>query len=509
MKQFSTSVAAVAFILTASAGFATTPEVLNRGWKPSIEIAGSGDTATAVTNMRAMADLQRVVLQNTEFHQQTQQFVDELWASLESFNLNRYYELLPETDGDWRQLRVYGARDGKLYRVGPDADKIGIDADGKVREMGDMALQVRAKRLASSGETHYLLQNSMELGVGQVAWPSVKQATEETLRIVVDGSPEFSNKAERNTAQLYRDKVIRMNSSLGAEDVDVIAPLWASFPAMWDLLAQMGRIEDVVYHDLSQGYRKMNGSFVLDPELMKRNYPALASHVLNMDRLFSGGIRLTDARGELLTAEIDSQTLRGQFQAFIADGRIVPVSGGRVLLDAPAIPDGQPWDLVAHMDGTMSILGVITNVQNLRARVQYLSLPDGAKLVAQVTEVPDVSVKGNALGVMPTAMIDVVLPKNIDQIIKDFIAVACQGNDGKGILVGGQFQQAANGESAKLVMKSAFEGLDNFFVRVGMGIVSDRVIPDPQVSVELRKLIFDTQEAFAHDLNGFVQTASL
>ncbi|HEX4937251.1 MAG TPA: hypothetical protein VFX11_01140, partial [Candidatus Kapabacteria bacterium] len=70
-------------------------------------------------------------------------------------------------------------------------------------------------------------------------------------------------------------------------------------------------------------------------------------------------------------------------------------------------------------------------------------------------------------------------------------------------------QQAANGESAKLVVKSAFEGLDNFFVRVGMGIVSDRVIPDPQVSVELRKLIFDTQEAFAHDLDGFVQTASL
>ncbi|HVK98773.1 MAG TPA: hypothetical protein VM553_03135 [Dongiaceae bacterium] len=519
MKRFSCTVATTAFALVASIGFATvsfattpvstTPDVLNRGWKPNIEIAGSGDTSTAVTNMRAMADLQRVVLQNTEFHQQTQQFVDELWASLESFNLNRFYELLPETDGDWRQLRVYGARDGKLYRVGPDAGKIGVDAAGTARAMGDMALQVRAKRLASSGgETHYLLQNSMELGVGQVAWPSVKQATEETLRIVVDGTPEFSSKNERATAQVYRDKVIHMNSALGTEDVDVIAPLWASFPAMWDLLAQLGRIEDVVYHDLSQGYRKMNGTFVLDPELMKRNYPALAKHVVNVDRLLSGSFRLSDSRGELLTAEIDSQTLRGQFQAFVADGRIVPVLGGRVVLDAPPIPEGQPWEFTAHMDGTMSLLGVITNIQNFKARIQYLSQPDGAKLVAQVTEVPDVSVKGNALGVMPTSMIDVVLPKNMDQIIKDFIAVACKGNDGKGIVVGGQFQQAANGNSARLVVKSAFEGLDNFFVRVGMGIVSDRVIPDPQVSVELRKLIFDTQEAFAQDLDGFVQTAT-
>src|SRR5690606_8404654 len=96
MKRFSCAVAATAYVLTASAGFAITPEVVNRGWKPSVEIAGSGDRELAVTNMRAMADLQRVVMQNTDFHQQTQRFIDELWASLESFNLNRFYTLLPE-----------------------------------------------------------------------------------------------------------------------------------------------------------------------------------------------------------------------------------------------------------------------------------------------------------------------------------------------------------------------------------------------------------------------------
>ncbi len=509
MKRFSGAVAATAFVLTATTGFAITPDILNRGWKPSIEIAGSGDTSTAVTNMRAMADLQRVVLQHTEFHQQTQQFVDDLWASLESFNLDRYYNLLPETDGEWRQLKVYGARNGTLYRVGPEADKVGIDASGQARAMGDMFALVRAKRLPAGNETHYLLQNSLELGVGQVAWPSVQQATAETFRIVVDGSPDFSKPAASSSAQVYRDKVIQMNSALGAEDINVIAPLWASFPAMWDLLAQLGRVEDVVYHDTSQGYRRMTASFVLDPEKMRQNYPALAGHVVNMDRLFSGTLRLSDKRGDLLTAELDSKSLRGQFQTFIANGRVVPVIGGRVALDAPPIPGGQPWELTAHMDGTMSILGVVTNIQNMKARIQYLSQPDGAKLVAQVTDVPDVSVKGDALGVMPTSMINVVLPKDLNQIITDFIAVACRGNEGKGILVGGQFQQAANGESAKLIVKSAFEGLDNFFVRIGMGIVSDRVIPDPKVSLELRKLVFDTQEAFAHDLDSFVQTASL
>lgn len=510
MKSISGAITAVAFALTASAGFAFTADVLNRGWKPSVEMAGAGDTRLAIHNMRDMADLQRVLLQHTEFHQQTQQFVDELWASLESFNLDRFYNMLPEVDGDWRQLRVYGARNGALYRVGPDAEKIGVDVDGQIRNMGDLYTQVRARRLETEGiGTHYLLQNRLELGVGQVAWPSVKQATADTFRIIVDGSPAFSGALAHHSAQVYRDKINRMNPRLGAEDVAVIAPLWASFPAMWDLLAEMGRVEDVVYHDLTQGYRKLNAVFVLDPEKMRQRYPALASHIVHMDRLFNGTLRLSDSRGDLLTGEIDSKTLRGEFQAFVADGRVVPVSGGRVLLDAPDVPDGQPWALTAHLDGTFTILGVMTHIQNMKAHMQYLSLPDGAQLVARVNEVPDVSVRGNALGVMPTSMIDVVLPRNIDQIIEDFIAVACRGNEGKGILVGGQFQQARLGQTATLTVKSSFEGLDNFFVRFGMGIVSDRVIPDPNVSVELRKLVFDTQQAFSRDLEGFVQTASL
>ena len=37
--------------------------------------------------------------------------------------------------------------------------------------------------------------------------------------------------------------------------------------------------------------------------------------------------------------------------------------------------------------------------------------------------------------------------------------------------------------------------------------MSDRIIPDPKVSEELRKLIFDTQEAFASDLKGFEKAA--
>lgn len=503
------AVFAAAVLSVTTAGFAITPDVVNRGWKPQVDLIGSGDPDAAVSSLRDMTELQRVILRNTEFHEQTQRFIDELWLSLESFNLDRYYNLLPETDGEWRQLKVYGSRNGKLYQVGPVAEKVGFDAAGGDFALGDMSALIRAKKLASSGDTHYLLQNSLELGVGQVKWSSVQQASQETLRIMVDGSPAFSSQEQAKNAQLYRDKVIRMNPLLGSEDIDVIAPLWSAFPALWDMLAQLGKIEDVVYHDTTQGYRQLKVSFVIEPEKMKQHYPAISNHILTMDRLFNGSLRLSDERGELFSGTLDSRTLRGNMQMFVANGRVVPVKGGQVVLDAPPIPDGEPWEFSAVMDGTVSVLGVVTHLQNMNARIQYLSTADGVKVVSQVTEVPDISVKGNALGIMPTSMINVVLPKNLDQIMKEFMAVACKGNDGKGILVGAQFQQASEGKSARLLVKSAFEGLDNFFVRFGMSIVSDRVIPDPKVSEEIRRMAFDAQAAFEKDLEGFASIASL
>ena len=491
----------------ATATWAVPPEVLDRSWAASVELTGEGNPDLAIVRMREMADLNRTVLRNMEFHEQTQSFVDQMWENLESFNLSEFYEMLPEQQGEWRMLRVYGARRGEQYKVGPDAAEIGVRKDGQPKSLGDVSVLVQAKKIDGNLGDHYLMRGNIQMGIGEMRWPSVQDAALETFRVVVDGSPSFKAGQSNAVARPYRDKVIKMNPGLGSEDIDIIAPLWASFPAMWELLSHLGAIDDVVYHDMGKPYRQLKASFTIQPERMKAFYPNIVDHLEDMGRLFRGSIRLEDERGELFNAELDSRTMRGTFQAFIADGRIVPVKGNAVVLDAPPIEDNKPWNFTAHMDSTMTILGVVTHINNAIARVQFLSTDDGAKLVGQVSDVPDIRVQGNALGIMPTSLIDVVLPKDIDEIIKEFIAVACKGNEGKGILVGAQFDQATEGNTSTLTLKTAFEGLDNFFVRIGMGIVNDRVLPNEGVSKELDRLIFETQEAFASDLKGFESVA--
>ena len=67
-------------------------------------------------------------------------------------------------------------------------------------------------------------------------------------------------------------------------------------------------------------------------------------------------------------------------------------------------------------------------------------------------------------------------------------------------------QPVAPDQSAILTLKSEMEGLDNFFIRIGMGIVNDRVLPSEATTQELNRLIFDAQEAFAADLDWFEKT---
>ena len=90
-----------------------------------------------------------------------------------------------------------------------------------------------------------------------------------------------------------------------------------------------------------------------------------------------------------------------------------------------------------------------------------------------------------------------------------FITVAVTGNAGKGVVTRTEFSQLSEGELAKVEVNASFEALNNFMVRIGMNIVNNRVMPGSATSDDIRRLIFDTQEAFSKDLAGFAKLAQL
>ena len=489
-----------------TAAVAVSPEILQRGWKPSVEMVGNGEPTVAVHKLREVTDLQRVVLSNTEYHEQTQQFVDGLWASLERFDLRKFYSLLPEETGDWRQLRVYGSRQGTLYRMGPEASILGNDK-GELESLGDVSVLVKARPVENQGNYNYLLSSTMTLGVGDLQWPSVLDATEETFRIIVEGDESFHKQSKFTPDFRYQAKVVAMNPDLDDEDVAIIAPLWAAFPEMWDLLAALGQVQEVVVSSpQEQGYSHLQASFQIKPAMMAKRYPELADHLDNLNSLLKFDMDIANPDGRVLRLSMNSENLMAHIEGFVKDGRLLPVKDNKVLVDAPTRWRGKQ-QLTAKIDSTMSILGIITHMTDVRADIFYEETPTGAKISTQVNQVPQVEVAGYALGIMPAGLVNLFIPRSIDELMLEFLDVACTGNNGKGVVAEMQFENGGQGKQTQVHFTSEFEGLDNFMVRIGMGIVSDRIIPDNDVSDDIRRLVFDTQDAFTKDLDEFAKVA--
>ena len=508
MQTFLRSLVVVSVAISpflSSSVVAVTPETISRGWKPPVAVAGDGQPEVAVARLREVTDLQRVVFNNTEYHQQTQKFVDGLWSSLERFDLGKFYTLLPEEEDGWRQLKVYGAREGALYRVGPEASIVGSD-DGLPQSFGDLSVLVRAKQITSEKYDNYLLSSTVSVGVGELRWPSVVQAAEYTFNNLVNGDQAFTRQSENTPDYRFVAKVKQMNPKLGDEDVAVIAPLWAAFPEMWDLLAKLGQVQEVVVESIGKrNYQHMRASFQVKPELMERHYPDLASHLDKLNSLLKVDMDINDSRGTLLHVMLDSENLLAHVEAYIKDGQLLPVYNRQVMVDAEPIPAGKNYELTANIQTRMNILGIITHMNNMRADISYQQHDQGARITTQVNRVPNVKVDGFALGIMPTQVINFFMPKSIDELMLEFLEVACYGNEGNGIVAEMDFDHGADQEQTKVHFTTQFEGLDNFMVRIGMGIVSDRIIPDQGVSNDIRRLVFDTQEAFASDLDGFAE----
>lgn len=479
--------------------------VIERAWQPPVTLAGQGDPERAVARLRDYVGLQRLIMGHTDIHPETQRFIDDLWDSLESFDLDRFYRLLPEEAEAWRSMQVYGQALPDSYRVGPDP----IQGAGheQAPSLGQFEARIRAQEIEHPDATHYLLEGDVSLGIGEVSWPAVVESTHEALRLMGQRDPAFDRDTSAD-ADGFRRRVQMMNPSLTTTEVETLAPLWAAFPDIWNMLANVGEIKDLLAEPIDGAdYRNIEAAFVIDTSRLRKAYPALARHLDRINSLLEVDLELHDAQGQLLALEIDTETLRGRVSMVLENGRLVPTRGGKPMRDAKPFDPAETRDMVAKIDTRMDILGIIAEVQGMAATIRYTPTATGARFDSRVVRVPRIDVGGRALGLVPTDLINVFLPRHIDELVIDFLTVACEGNNGQGISVSAEVSRPGAGEAAQLSLAGAFEGLDNFLVRLGMGIVNDRIVPDERVSEDIRQLIFDAHEAFSNDLDQFESLA--
>src|SRR5690606_5514326 len=120
MRRFWLWSALLLCVHSAQAQQAVPDAVMERAWRPPVILAGNGDPQVAVARMYEYAALRDLLVHHIEYDPGTRDFLDQLRASLERFDLRGFHRLLPENEADnERALLLHNVAYPDHYYVGP------------------------------------------------------------------------------------------------------------------------------------------------------------------------------------------------------------------------------------------------------------------------------------------------------------------------------------------------------------------------------------------------------
>jgi hypothetical protein len=485
------------------------PDATDAGWDPLVVLYGTGEKETALKELHRLTNAFDLSLHHTVIDDATQAFVDGTIEDLEDFNLGDFHDRLPNKVGEYRELWVRGEIKGKSYVIGQAKEKKGyaVTLKGERNELAAMSTTVRSRETKGAGDTTaYFIGYRFGLGIGNFRWETAMSALEEWARLNMQGHTAAGDAEAVQAASAAKSKAKALHPKLSAEDLEPLAVLFEAYPALAPALSRLGSIDDMRTTWSKKGYQQVSLAMHADISRFEDHYPAFAKYADKLNDLALIDIKWLDSKGRtLMTFKIDSDKLSFAWQCFVKDGRLLPFKGVKVYENEPIDPMSTSLaNTTIVSDARLKLLGVVIKLSQVKLDAFYEPHPGYAEMGLTFTKVPSIHVEGAALGFVPTAMVDAFIPGNIESVTRDFLNVAAKGNNGKGLVAAMKLGIAKDG-SNKGVLEAGidFDALDNFLVKIGLGMVSDKLIPDPDAFKEIKQFSTDVYDGFVKDLARF------
>lgn len=449
-----TLLASLILFIAGSRPFPEIPEPA-RAWAPVLRLGSAGGrTEEGVVEVARLLRLSQAFALDRRLDAEAQRMLDTIRDQVEALDSSRLYRMLPPSGEPGDATRAFDFS-GRLRLTSGYAVRSGRSS-GPVR-FGDADARIA---LRPARERSFLLTTHASLHVGLTA--------AELFACAADALSWFSELAGA------RDDRRR---GLGAGDLSVLGGLATAFPAASALAARYLEVRDVAA-PAPRGPR-VRLAVRLRKAPFEQDYPNLAKAVSGAAQVLSTRVRAMTAGGRTLGVwKLDSSEMEGMVS-------FEPVLESLVQ---------ERYRFEADLASNAS--GVKVAISKVHVETAVRAGPERVVISSRVHRMPEVSVAGAALEIIPVAVIDALIPSNLSGIIREFLSVLTTGDGGKGLSWTVSVPRA---DAEPIRTTTRAELLDNGFVSFWLRIASRAIRFDDEVRDELEGLMGRVLEAVRSD----------
>ncbi|TAM12216.1 MAG: hypothetical protein EPN72_06010 [Nevskiaceae bacterium] len=464
-------------------------------WQPLLALTGGTGGAAAVAFLDQTLSIQQRALRHPQLAPQVAELQDKVYKSLRSFDLSGLYDMLPDRQhAPWHAITLSGMPAGTGYAVN---DVPFESFAGTPSPYGALLAQFEMQPVAHTDGPfgdRYEIRGQAKMNTGILRWPAVLEA----LRL---GLEHTSRPAPIQVPQATLQAVQKTSAYLSDHDTGVLAQFAAAFPELFAWFSTFGHVADLslTSDSATAGPYHLYVAIQLDNSRLKSRYKSVADYLDRLGDFMTGTFNVSSADGRWLNAQLDTAKQRLALDLWVENGRPVPSRNGQPNRASIGAKISATLNWQTYTNLRFKALGVNVTLRNWRGDWVYQARPDGMAIDGHFNTPPAVEVSGKAFNIFPTKLTEALLPVNVADAVNGFMQVLSHSNGGAGAELRTTLQAPASGDSQTTVQASG-TALDNIFVRLGMAMVSHRVLPDGKQAQGLRRILGDGLDAYGKDL---------
>ncbi len=457
-------------------------------FKDSVRSLGPGNSGVPLA--RDLVTVLHLMSEKLQYDQGATRFFSFMNDALEDFDFARIYEspYMKAGTGGFRSVALVGKNVGSAYQVA-----LGHEAPD-YSALGNARAEYRMRQNDIEGKRTYTAQLDFDAALKKFDAQAMAHLFESILR-VVDADNLKTLRAPASTLCPEITGAMRPVVDQAAADLPQAASLFCRYielKSVGNLRSSGGKN----YTEITlRGRFRMNA--------LEADFPRLKKFLKEIRNLFVLQVYTSDTQGRSLSSFVINAQTEEFYLAFnTRDGKILPMNKDQTPAFADAIAFSGTNDRKFYLAFNLfvNVYGLKINTGNIGAYMRYTTNPETLSFFAKLTHMPQGKVSGALFGVLPTWLIDLSIPSDLQTLMNSFSETLYKANKGEGSRAEIAWKKRSG--QALLHASASTEFLENRFIRIGMKIWVKKFRPNEHVQDDIRRFIGSFTRTLLNDLNA-------